>query len=296
MHKNDYAIIFTTSKGYMPGTNAILNALEYKVFGGLDVYVMHDTDFITDDYKNAWKSNETWLNVNFELIQPNNVSDTSKSQRWYLLFADVKRSLELFEAGYKVVLIWGSDVLPVNNFIDYFQVTDKLNKVVLGTNEHGTHTLRMLDMKWPYRHHWRVPYADVPFFVPVKQRGLLQKMLYYQSLSDCELSHMDGMNYAVKELGTPIFEVPGELWVQNVPHARLLYFDWKTASVYLKNSSTKLNAIHRKYWNEHIVETYLTVKDDMANNIGLANKRNFAKLYTFFNEKCRVKLNDYFEF
>ena len=34
-----YAIVWTTDRGYMPGTNGILNALEHYKFD-IDVYVM----------------------------------------------------------------------------------------------------------------------------------------------------------------------------------------------------------------------------------------------------------------
>jgi len=270
---NEYCVVLSTSKGYMPGTNAFLNAAKYY---GMDVdfYVLMFDDFLPENYKAQWENE----NVFFKIM------DKTKDRKatWWCRFYDLIYAVKNLFSQYKVILFWGADVCLVNNIQDYFLISDRLNKVIVGTNEHGTQFLNKLSLEWPYKHHWHVPYTDVPLFIPQGRVNLIKKILEYQSRGDCTLSKMDGLNYAIKELKINPFIVPGELWVQNVPYrTELQKFNDK---LFIKGSSTRLNSFHRKYWMNNLCRKYLAM-----NEMSRQNKLIFNQFYNFFNRECYVK-------
>ena len=273
-----YAIIWTTTHSYMPGTNAILNAIEHYGFD-VDVYVL-----IWDALDEAYIEN--WPGVNFIPIDIK-WWDEKKKNKWYLRFADLIYASKNLK-NYDVVLVWGADVCPVNNFMDYFEISHKLNKVIVGTNEHARHLkdpYQRLSINWPYKHHWTVAYADIPFFVPKDHFNVIDTMLDYQKREDCELSHMDGMNHAFRDCDTDLFVVPGELWVHNVPQR--IKLQRQNDVIHFEKSNTRLNSFHRRYWAENLCKKYLPI-----NEISRDNKLLFNQMWAWFNTEHRVKWNE----
>jgi len=279
----DFAVIWTTDAGYFPGTNASLNALEF--YGNdVDVYILTWTDFLTDEYKGQWD------NVHF------NPMDTTKQRKvnsWYFRFVDIIYALDELFSKYKAVLFWGADVCLTSNIMDYFDICASTSKVILGTNEHGSHDLEKLSKAWPYNHTWDVPYADVPFFVPSGNTDCLKQLVEYQGKGHNKLSRMDGLNYAIRDCNTKVISVPGELWVQNVPYKFLL--TERNKKIFLHESSTQLCSFHRKYWLSNICRTYLPGSDDRTKYVSKSNKMLFNRMYNFFNRECRVKWTDWLE-
>jgi hypothetical protein len=276
----DFAIIWTTTKSYMPGTNAILNALEHYGFD-VDVYVL-TWDQLEDEYILKWP------NVNFIPINTKWWPD-KKANKWHLRFSDIIYTVNNLE--YDVVLIWGADVCPVNNFMDYFEIAMRTDRVIVGTNEQCQYLpeYKRLSEKWPYVHRWDIPYADVPFFVPKSHLKVLVKMLEYQAKPDCELSHMDGMNYALRDLNTKVFSVPGETWIMNAPQ-RIKLQRFGDAIVF-DRSHTRLNSFHRRYWAKNLCDKYLPVNETSRNN-----KMIFNKMWAWFNTDHRVKWSEGWEY
>lgn len=243
---NKIAWVWTTTESYMPGTNATLNAMEFYGIKNVDIYILTWTDFLSKDYKKQFK------NINFIPIE----SDGSKPAKWYLRFADftfAKRNLK----KYDVILFWGGDVCLVNDISVYFEISSKLKKIIVGTNEHGSHVdFRMMSKDKPYIHTWSVPYTDVPLFIPKKWYGVISKTLEYQK-EGMEISKMDGLNYAIRDLNADVFTVPGELWVFNAPYKIKLLK--KEDKLYFANSSTTLNSFHRRYWASDLCRKYFAV-------------------------------------
>ena len=278
-----YAIVWTTSNNYMPGTNGNLNALEFYGFQDVDPYVLTHGDFLTDVYKKA-----------FPLVKFSAIGDLAcikekgRAAGYYLRLADDILAIDLLD-NYKVVLIWGGDSLIVNNFMDYFEIAEKSQKLILATNEHGYHSLDKLGLQWPYKHTWSVPYADAAFFVPQSKVAVLKRLVGYHHREGCQLSHMDALNYAVKEEGIQVFAVPGEQWVTNVPYVRKLQ-EAPGKRICFERSSTLINSFHRKYWNIGVCLNYLPVKGaEPYETISRLNKLLFNRFYHYFNTQCRVK-------
>jgi len=261
----------------MPGTNASLNAFEY--FGHEeDLYVLTWGDFLSDEYKSQFSK------VQFLPIDITRWHE-KKSAGWYFRFSDILFALEELFDKYEVVLFWEGDSCLVNNIADYFDICQSLDKIIVGTNEHGSHSFNSMSEKWPYVHTWSIPFANLPLFVPKSRKHLLEKMLEYQKMENCKLSRMDGLNYAIRDCGEEVFTVPGELWIQNVPYRITL--QRKGDKIIFHDSSTELCAFHRKYWNKTICRNYLP-----ANEISKANKMLFNQTYNFFNLQCRVKWSE----
>ena len=272
-----YAIVWTTDRGYMPGTNGILNALEHYKFD-IDVYVMTWGTELSKEYTDQWPS------VSFVPLTTDFWHE-SKPAKWYLRFADVHFTLNKLW-HYDTVLIWGADVCPLNNFTEYFEMAYKMNRVIVGTNEHCRYIdpqFARLNEDWPYIHHWTVPYTDVPLFVPNSHFSVLEKMLEFQRTKGCQLSHMDGLNYAIRDLKTPVWTVPGELWVHNVP-SRIPLTRGNNGVVHFDKSNTRMNSFHRRYWAIDLCKKYHPV-----NETSTRNKLLFNKMWAWFNTEHRVK-------
>lgn len=278
-----YAMIWTTDLGYMPGTNASLNAMEKFGFKDLDIIILTGGDFLSDEYK------QSWPNVQFvdfmKFINP-----PTGDYGWGYLYGDVIYTLEHLQ-DYDTVLLWGGDVCVCANFMEYFEIAHKLEAMVLGTNEHGSHYLNSstaMSTVWPYAHTWTVPYADVPFFVSKPCYSVLELMIDYTKRPDNVLDRMDGMNYAVRDLGVRVVDVPGEVWVQNVPYRRMLEIG-KNHEIFFSQSSTTLKSFHRKYWMSDLCRTYLPGGTPESSPISRNNKLLFNKYYYYMNTQCRVK-------
>jgi len=267
--------------GYMPGTNGILNALEYYGFD-VDTFVLL-WEPLEEDYKNQWPQTK-FIDIDMSWWLEH------KPNKWFLRFADLIYAVENL-TNYDVILIWGADVCPVNNFMEYFEIAHKMKSVIVGTNEHCRYLdppFSSLSEEWPYKHHWTVPYADVPFFVPRQRFDLMEKVLEYQRTERCELSHMDGLNYAIRDLGIKPIVVPGELWVHNVPERIPLKRGNNKKKpngvIHFDKSNTRLNSFHRRYWAIDLCKKYHPV-----NEISRANKMLFNQMWAWFNTDHRVQ-------
>lgn len=273
-----YAMLWTSSRGYMPGTNASLNAMEHYGFKlRPDIYLLED-GMLPEEYRAQWPG-VTFENV-YEQAPP------GLDNGWYYVYSDVIKAIELLK-DYDVVLLWGGDLCILNDFSVYFELSEKLEAMVLGTNEHGSHYMEDLSPEWPYRHTWSVPYADVPFFVPKKWVTVLEKMIEYTKMPGCEIDRMDGMNYAIRDCDAKVYPVPGELWVQNVPYRYPLVYG-RNKTLYISESSTFLYSFHRRYWQAQICREYLPGGKEPWSAISKRNKMIFNHLYNFFNTQCRV--------
>lgn len=272
-------MIWTTSRGYMPGTNATLNAMEYYGWSGVDVTILTGGNFLPAQYIGSWPS--------IRFVDFNSFISRGNDNGWNYRFADIVYALKLFDDGYDVVLLWGGDLCVVDDFREYFGISESLNALVLGTNEHGSHYLDRLGKTWPYGHTWSVPYADVPFFVPRGCRAVLERMLEYNTMDQCSLSRMDGLNYAVRDIGARVHTVPGELWIVNVPYRWRLQ-EGMNKSLFVAESSTRLKSFHRKYWSAAVCRQYLPGREGATADTSRRNKIIMNRFYNFFNRECRV--------
>jgi len=261
----------------MPGTNASLNAMEfYKWPKDIKKIILYLGDFkaeISEKYTDKWPD-VTWIEINRSFWHEH------KTNFWFCVFSDVFHTVKHLK-DYDVVLLWSADQCIVNDFTDYFKIAECLDKVILGTNEQGNITFNALSTKWPYGHTWDIPFTDQPFFVPRSKFNLLELMLDFQRREKCNLSRMDSISYAVRDLKLDIFQVPGNLWINNTPYVMPIHVVDKELALY--TYSTRMNAFHRKYWNVGYAKRYVG-----GNKIGIDNVKKFNAIYNYLDTKCRV--------
>jgi hypothetical protein len=278
-----YAMIWTTSLSYMPGTNGILNALEFYGFPeSIDRYVMvwEDAGFSDKhEYWSQWPSSVKPVPIGQSFFP-------SMEAGWYILFADIDLAIKLLDE-YDVVLIWGADVCVVNDFSEYFDVCRKLDRMILGHNEQGIQSYNAMSKVEPYINTWDIPFADVPFFVPKSCKPILEDIMRMQATPGNTASKMDGLNYAVRDAGHKPFVVPGTLWVLNVTGSASVRMG-NNQDLYFCNQ--RMNAFHRKYWAAGLCRTYMG-----ANPTALHNHLVFNRMWNFLNRNCRVKWTEYLE-
>lgn len=268
-----YAMVWTTDESYMPGTNATLNALEYYK-NEVDVYVLTWGNFLTEEYKSQFP------NVNF--IQIDEKAMGERDTYWVLTHYDLwYASNNLFDK-YDVVLFWGADVCLTSNIMDYFKISETLDKMILGSNEQGVTTYRSMSKEKPYGHTWDVPYADVPFFVPKSCKDVLDMIVELDSEPESQLCRMDSLNYAIRDLEKQVFTVSGFRWVMNVPNKHIVDYNEEDNTIFAEK--IQMPSFHRKYWSVSYLKNYIRGMNEIAQHNALV----FNKLYNFFNNQ-RVK-------
>jgi len=274
-----YAIVWTTTRGYMPGTNAILNALEFYNFQNVDVYVMADKDNMPDE-----EYRKQWSGINFIDLGEAVKAHPNKDWYWYLVFGDLQFALDELFDKYEVVLFWGADICIVNNFESYFELAEKTGQIILGTNEHAGDGLTLLDKlpkERPYKHTWDVPFADIPFFIPKNKRHLLSLMFEHQKDEGNEVDRMDGLNYAVRDLKEDIIKAHSPFWICNIPN----WTKVERRGDFLYFAGNQMYSFHRKYWIKSYCENYMPGENEIKEH----NIKMFNFMWRFFNNDCRVK-------
>lgn len=277
-----YAMMWATSRPYMSGTNGILNALEYYKFKNIDPYVLLWDDLNPeDDYFKQWPD------VTFKKMD---LSFWPKPMDayWYMVFAPPNFAIKLLDE-YDVVLIWGADVCPLDNFEEHFEYAEKLQKLILGHNEQGLQNFSGLSEKWPYRHTWDVPWADIPLFVPKIRKDVLQLTLDYQARDECIIDWMDGLNYAIRDLNAPVMTVPGTLWVYNVTGQCKIKREVNPTTCYFM--AQRMKSFHRKYWSANFCRAYMHPGNETTKH----NHLVFNIIWNFFNRECRVRWTENLE-
>jgi hypothetical protein len=263
----------------MPGTNAILNALEFYEFSQTDCYVLLEPHAaLPDAYYRQWP------NVHFISIP----DYPGRSLFWHLTFADFYYALENLFDKYEAILFWGADVCIVDNFEFYFKLAVQMNLPILGTNEHQgglTHRWHTLSPHWPYRHTNDLPLADVPMFIPAARRDLIERCCDYQSRPGNVLERMDCIVYAIRDLQSGFHAVPGAYWIFNVPNqGKVQRWDYG-----LYFAGARLHSFHRRYWNVNYLKNYIT---GFSGPYTEHNARVFNYMWNLQNRELRVKWLD----
>lgn len=270
-----YALVFSTTAGYMPGTNGILNALEhYGMAPNVDVYVILVNFDLPQEYKDQWPD------VSFEALDPSFWPE-QKNAGWYCRFAPPDRALELLN-DYEAVQISGADVCPLNDYTAYFDLAVKTRNPVLSTNEQGCADYSRMtpEGEWPYVHTWMVPYADIPAIFTPSQQKVLALNLQFQEKKDSRLSWMDGLNYALRDWKQEVNVVPGNLWVFNLSSQGKVIRNGDEISF----NGERMNSFHRKHWIAAYARKYLAPANENCQH----NHLIFNQMWNFFNRECRV--------
>jgi hypothetical protein len=286
--KSRYAYVMSTNRKYMPGVNATLNALEFYGFE-VDVYVlMTKDDFLEHSYKAQWPANVQFITIDTTFAIPV-VKVKRVVEKWLLRFGTLDFTAEVLLDYYPVVVIEDSDTCPTSNWMDWFEVIEKSDKLAMSTIEFGSHNVDFsgLAKEWPYPKAWRIPYANCPLFVTPTYRDVLRKDISYQAREGCQLSVMNGLNYAMRDLGIKPLALPGEIW--NCANPSKFAVQWRFNTLYFDHSATLVKIFHRAYWNATICSHYLNRNKPDQPPVLRHNKKTFNYIFNFFNKECRVK-------
>jgi hypothetical protein len=267
------AMIFSTTRGYMPGTNGILNAMEHYGMTHIDVYVIQVNFELDQEYKDQWP------NVKFETVDQT-MWHEPKNAGWYCRFAPPWRAIQLLDE-YKVVNIHGADVCPLRDQTMYYDMAAKTGQIIVSTNEQGCADYSRMSVQQPYVHTWMIPYADIPCFVTRHQKAVLELVLLLHRRPDCTLSWMDALNYALRDLGQEAIALPGNLWVFNLSSQGKV----RREGDKIFYQDQQMNQFHRKYWIANFCRKYLAPNSPNCGH----NHLIFNQMWNFFNRDCRVK-------
>lgn len=269
----------------MPGTNGILNAMEYYKFPenvSPFVLVWEDNGF---SYKHEYWGN--WPKVIKNEINQDKWG-LEKDTYWHMVFLDKDFALKHLFDEFDVILFWGADVCPLNDFSEYFDICHKLDRIVIGHNEQGVQNYNAMSKEKPYGHTWDVPYADIPLFIPKSHREVLSVTFELQDGKN-KVDWMDGLNYAIRDLKMNPFVVPGMLWVFNITGLCKIWND-NGQRYYVWNQ--RMNSFHRKYWTSAFCKSYIPDMGEVSGH----NHFMFNRIWNFFNRNCRVKWEEGIDF
>lgn len=289
-----YAIAVATNKGYMPGVNALLNARE--VYGiDADVYVyQYPPDFLDSGYKKQFGRDTFFYNVNLDW-HPARINGPDPRKHWYFhctvgMFNTIRDELL---GRYRVVLYIGSDVLVMNDLTGWFQVADKLDRLVTGVVRTGPATFRRLSKEWPYHPTWEVPYNDVPVFIPNTYDDVLKTMVEYFEKPDCKLRAMDSLNYAIRDTYTEPFCHPDQVMFMKLLNSQKFEYLLEDKKPFMCCGPWRFGLAHHRPWNK--ARMHHARKEFSRTQIGWVNSTVVNRIYHELNVNYRVKWTEEIE-
>lgn len=286
--KYRYAYLLATDRKYMPGVNATLNALEFYGFS-IDVYVLTIRNWLEEEYKQQWPDNVNFITMDLSFADQIKGTRGKLADKWFLRFGTLDFAIQVLLKYYPLVVIEDADVVPLDNFMEWFEIIESSGELAVSTIEFGINELDFSGLKkdWPYPGGWKVPYANCPLFIGPSHVDVLKKDIEYQGWKDCQLSVMNGLNYAMRDCNIAPMALPGQVW--NCANPSEFQLIWKDQHLYLGRSSTRIKLLHRAYWNATLCHNYLARhKPEQPQPLG-RNKQIFNRIHNFFNKDCRVK-------
>jgi hypothetical protein len=298
MHK--YALVIAASRKYLPGVNALLNALDYYD-NPVDIkYLIFNeeqrkvTDPLTAEFLK--KLPTAGFNFDVEVIK---IDDFLKdkpfknTRAWKCKFSGWKLA-GMLANKYAAVAHWPADCLILDNVMAWFEIAEKTDYIVLGFNAKGNY-----HWQWqPVRQGTSgCPYTAVPWFYdPAKHADVTDRA--YELGLEHQIGDLTAMNYAIHELKPKVLPLPDILWIRNdFFHVDGLGMDAGGDNRYLISQKThmRLSAVHGRWWSKKTMNGYINkaeirsgevLRKQTAYVLGLCHQ-----MYKFFNTQHKLKLD-----
>ena len=253
-----YAWLVTSNKTYLPSLNAMLNAMEYYGYEGLDVHIIHDEDIA--DYLAEIREDYSFKILPVPLA---GLTKPGHSLPHNLVYAKYKHAWDIRD-DYEAIMHIDCDCLILDNFMKYFEVAGLTDIIPCAQFPHTTVTIDDYGQREAEWIHVNTPLANFPIFYNPKWHASVMKTIWEmqpneQTTSDPSKNHeMYFFNKALYESGRMerILELPGNLWVTDafMNHTKLNELIVAGKKTLFNATMDRIQVIHNKFWKEGIVE------------------------------------------
>jgi hypothetical protein len=301
-----FALVVVCNSAYLPGLNAMLNALDYYDNCNLDVHIVFDKDI--SDYIQLIKDRFCFNVISYPLEGLFEHGNSSYYNYIWSKYLYVYKYV-LPYSGYKAMCFLDADCLVVNNLMDQFYITSRVDRIFLPSWTFTPIAKEdLLNAKTPQEvDHCLVmlPLGNHPFFFNPEMFGFLVKDIYDSrpnefTNADRERNHeMYFVNKIIYDLRClpAVITLPGHTWVGDGSLGSTGYIPRTNAGKkYLYNAcGDRCNIIHNKFWKEGQAAGELERARYCSKEIAELISSNIAsiqQMLDLFNNNWRVKLNE----
>lgn len=253
-----YAWVVTCNVAYLPSLRAMLGALEYYEYRGIDVHILHD-DSITEDLR-ALKDK-----YSFPIITSNIESIENPGHTLYHKFIYTKYLYASdLAAGYDAVMHIDADCMILDNFMKYFEIAAKTGLFICAQFPHTSVHIDDYKIKDPDWVHCMSPLANFPcFYNPDIYADLMLEIWKSQPNEQTDSDPMRNVemyffNKKIYEMGLldNVLVLPGGLWVTDnfVGHTGLYEVEIAGKRTLWNATKDRIQVIHNKWWKEGVSE------------------------------------------
>lgn len=289
--KTDYALIlFCCNHGYLPGANAILNAMDYYE-NKMDLHLIYDN--LPGEYLESLRVSD--LNYRIEARALGEVlpmiADKYRNEKWVdylyrLMWTRIWYMIWLADK-YKVTGLIDGDALLLNNITPWFRMVEGTG--YLATAYHSFHGLFLEN------YNESLMRTHVPLFMtpcicePGKWLSTLE-MVMQLGRDGITGNEMEGLNRAILLSGNRdrVFVLTDIEWLEwHVFHfpIRSINLDNGKRYVFSLPTNIRANVLHGRWYSRGFRDSHAANNGVLISNFGtLINE------YRFFNESWKVKL------
>jgi hypothetical protein len=288
----DFAIVVTDT-GMIPGTNGMLNALDYYC-NDIDFYYLHLGRWV-EPYLEGWQKA-------FPYFHPIKIADLQadgypKHPRagenvWYCkmyryLFA--VRELKEYEA----VSVFDADMQITNNIMIWFEIAAETGRLLLPNNDYSGQEYDQHNIE-AIRGAASPPLHNMPNFFDPEKFGWIMEQIPVESLAET-LGDMSSLSRILIKTGeiNRIMPLPNLFWIQSNFYSvklvkRIINGKWFLCH---NKMGDRINSFHRRWWFESICRKKIGMpKEPVAKEFAKNNVRLFWEFTRHFNLSLKHKI------
>ena len=301
-----YAVIVTADERFLPGVNALLNAMKYYQQENIESHLIHNIPEragyiqraevafgsffkpvnITEYYQEC--RNEYWSR------QPKHTKSSMKFARWWY---PVDRL-----AHYDAICILDADRIITNNLTPWFDMIARSDMIGLAGNDWSDAMYFSYDDERAMRKN--PPLYSNPFFITGRRAKELFPLIpeyaqnpkkYHPPYQRPTTGDMHPVNLTLLQTGMikDLYPLPATQWVfvQN-GHVRLAErVIQKRKYIGIHPNGDLLNTIHRRYWGQRMCSRLMNGHNEWQFDNGVNNTKLIWEFYKFFNTQLYLKID-----
>ena len=279
-----YAWIVTANNAYLPSLDAMLNALEYYEYTGIDVHVIFDPDITAYLAKN-WRSRsfDMYQVPIAGLVKPGHTCPHN------YVYAKYKHAWDIRD-DYDAIMHIDCDCLILDNFQKYFEVAAETGIIPCATFPHTSVTIDDYKTQPADWVNINTPLANFPvFYNPVVHAGVMKWIWDNQPNEELNSdpqrnNEMYFFNRALFEAGriSDILPLPGNLWVTDcfINQTGIKEQTWAGKAGLMNATQDRIQIIHNKFWKEGVSEA--EIDRCGGSELCINNIRTILKMYDRF--------------
>lgn len=290
---NRFALVITDTH-LVPGSHALLSALEYYGASEVDVHYLAwpgspaADAVVAGEY--SWYPNFYHIPLVPDILPPEYAPlwDNAPNCCYHSRFAYAANLKE-----YEAVSIFDADILLCNNPIPYFELAATSGKFLTPDNEYSGYQADGYDLAG-IQGDASPPWHNQPSFFCPATWGSFMRRIPLVGMAE-KRSDIVALSRMLLQEGRAddVLTLPACLWLSTHYYRQHLVLRNVGDKRYLAlhENGDRLNAVHRRWWMSSICTQFLTdITPGEDRERGRNNIRLFHDMYTFFNRDCTHRL------